>query len=36
MLRVLKLFDVGVNEDGTPIKIPEFMLEAEQAELSVG
>ena len=36
MLRVLKLFNVGVYEDGTPIEIPEFMLEAEQARLSVG
>ena len=34
MLRVLKLFDVGVNPDGSPIKIPDFMLEAERAELS--
>ena len=33
MLRLLKLFDVGVNEDGSPIQIPEKMLAAERAEL---
>ena len=34
-LRVWKLFEVGVNPDGSPIKIPEFMLKAERSELSV-
>ena len=29
ILRVLRLFDVAVNPDGTPIKIPEAMLAAE-------
>ena len=33
MIRLLKLFDVGVNEDGTPIEIPQHMLEAEKAWL---
>ncbi len=33
MLRTLRLFDVGVNEDGTPLKIPDRMLEAEEAYL---
>ncbi len=35
MLRCLKLFAVGRDEEGNPIPIPEFMLEAERAELSV-
>jgi len=33
MIRLLKLFDVGVNQDGTPITIPEHMIEAEKAWL---
>jgi len=33
MIRLLKLFDVGVNPDGTPVKIPQHMLDAEKAEL---
>ncbi len=35
MLRVLKLFDVGVNAEGEPLQVPEHMREAERAELSV-
>ena len=30
MLRNLKIFEVGKNEDGSPISVPEYMLEAEQ------
>ncbi len=33
MIRLLKLFDVGVNPDGTPIQVPPHMVEAEQAFL---
>lgn len=33
MIRLLKLFDVGVNQDGTPIQIPQHMIEAEKAWL---
>ncbi len=33
VLRALKLFEVGVHQDGSPIKIPQYMLDAEQAEL---
>lgn len=29
ILRSLRLFDVGVNPDGTPIHIPQYMLDAE-------
>lgn len=29
ILRTLKLFDVGVHPDGTPIKIPQHMLDGE-------
>jgi 3-hydroxyacyl-[acyl-carrier-protein] dehydratase len=36
MIRLLRLFDVGVNEDGTPIKIPQYMLDAEIASLKIG
>jgi 3-hydroxyacyl-[acyl-carrier-protein] dehydratase len=36
MIRLLRLFDVGVNEDGTPIKIPQYMLDAEIATLKIG
>ncbi len=33
MLRVLKLFEVGKNEDGSAIAVPDHMLAAEQALL---
>ncbi len=33
MIRLLKLFDVGVNPDGTPVQVPEHMIEAEKAWL---
>ena len=35
MIRLLKLFDVGVNQDGTPIDVPQRMLDAEKAWLMV-
>ncbi len=34
-LRCLKLFAVGRNADGSPIEVPDYMIEAERAELSV-
>lgn len=36
MIRLLRLFEVGVNEDGTPIEVPQFMLDAEKAFLNIG
>lgn len=30
MCRLLRLFEVGVHEDGTPIKVPPHMVEAEK------
>ncbi len=33
MLRVLKLFDVAVDQQGNPIKIPKYMLDAEGEEV---
>ena len=35
MLRCLKLFDVGRDVDGNPIKVPQHMIDAEIAEISV-
>lgn len=35
MIRLLRTFEVGVNEDGTPIEVPEHMLEAEKAYLKM-
>lgn len=35
MIRLLRTFEVGVNPDGTPIKVPEHMVEAEWAVLRV-
>lgn len=32
MLRCLKLFDVGVYSDGSPVRVPEHMLAAERAK----
>lgn len=32
LLRGFRMFSVGVNQDGSPIKIPQYMLEAEIAE----
>ena len=34
--RLLRLFEIGVHEDGTPVKVPEHMLEAERAVLLRG
>jgi len=31
MLKIWRLFDVGVNPDGSPIDIPKHMVEAERA-----
>lgn len=36
MIRILRLFEVGVNPDGTPIQIPFHMIEAEKAYLKIG
>ncbi len=36
MIRLLRVFEVGVNEDGTPIKVPPHMIEAEKAFLKIG
>jgi len=33
MIRLLKVFDVGVNPDGSPIEVPQHMLAAEKALL---
>ena len=33
MIRLLKLFEVGVDQEGSPIKIPQRMLDAEKAWL---
>ena len=33
MCRSLRLFEVGVNQDGTPIKVPPHMAEAEKSLL---
>lgn len=34
IMRSMKMFEVGVNQDGTPIQIPQHMLDAEVASLS--
>lgn len=34
VLRALQIFDIGVNQDGTPIEIPEHFLQAEREFLS--
>jgi 3-hydroxyacyl-[acyl-carrier-protein] dehydratase len=31
MIRLLRLFEVGVNPDGTPINVPAHMVEAEKS-----
>jgi 3-hydroxyacyl-[acyl-carrier-protein] dehydratase len=36
MLRLLRLFEVGVYPDGRPVEVPEHMIEAEKAYLKVG
>ena len=35
MIRLLKIFDVGVNPDGTPVEVPQYMTEAEKAFLKI-
>ena len=36
MLRLLRLFEVGEYADGTKVQVPEHMIEAEKAFLSIG
>lgn len=36
MIRLMRLFEVGVNEDGSPIQVPEHMIAAEKAFLKIG
>jgi 3-hydroxyacyl-[acyl-carrier-protein] dehydratase len=36
MIRLLRVFEVGVNPDGTPITVPQHMVDAEQAVLHIG
>lgn len=36
MIRLLRLFEVGVNPDGTAIQVPQHMIEAEKAFLKIG
>jgi len=36
MIRLLRVFEVGVNPDGSPIKVPQHMLDAEIAYLNIG
>jgi len=36
MIRLLRIFEVGVNPDGTPIQVPEHMIDAEKAFLRIG
>ena len=34
ILRCMKMFEVGVDEDGSPIQVPQHMLEAEKQEIA--
>lgn len=36
MIRILRLFEVAVNPDGSPVQVPEHMVEAEKAFLKIG
>ena len=36
MLRLLRLFEVGVNPDGSPVKVPDHMIQAEKDYLRIG
>jgi 3-hydroxyacyl-[acyl-carrier-protein] dehydratase len=36
MIRLLRLFEVAVNPDGTPVQVPVHMVDAEKAYLRVG
>ena len=36
MIRLLRIFEVGVNPDGTPIQVPLHMIDAEKAFLRIG
>jgi 3-hydroxyacyl-[acyl-carrier-protein] dehydratase len=36
MIRQFKLFDVAVNPDGSPVAIPDYMLQAERDYLNIG
>ena len=35
LLRLLRVYDVGVDSDGAPLRAPEHLLKAESAELQV-
>ena len=36
MIRILRLFEVGVNPDGSSVQVPQHMVEAEFAYLKIG
>ena len=36
MLRIFRLYDVGVDPDGTPIKVPQHLLDEEARDLASG
>jgi 3-hydroxyacyl-[acyl-carrier-protein] dehydratase len=36
MIRTLRLFEVGVDTDGNPVKVPAHMVAAEKALLKLG
>ena len=36
MIRLLRLFEVAVNPDGSPVQVPKHMVEAEKAFLKIG
>jgi 3-hydroxyacyl-[acyl-carrier-protein] dehydratase len=35
MIRILRLFEIGVYPDGSPVQVPEHMVEAEWAYLKI-
>lgn len=36
MLRLMRLFEVGMDAEGNPIQVPSHMIEAEKAYLKIG
>jgi len=36
MIRLLRIFEVGVNPDGSPIQVPQHMIAAEKSLLHIG
>lgn len=36
MLRLLRLFEVGINPDGSRVKVPDHMIQAEKDYLRIG